>query len=464
MGGRHTATAIEEFRMDVKNEKEEREHWLAICRGHRIIKPKRIAIELSFAQNHFEKIKQGFFPRAMEDKWVIYYSRSVLYFHRSWTGYRIYTVKILRHENGYAIREFYVERNANIYSNTDDNEDIATITFLIANLLGIDVSSIFTSPNMGELDALKLWGHFGKMLFGPDCQDIQECSDGNSNMPHQEREEQHLGNNTPHSSKIIKFHPDFESLKTDVDKLRTELSMLVLERDALLYQECKNIEMAYMLSIGALEYKVYEIKCAILRLKRKMELIQAKKNRQEKIILSQIEASLDAEFAEYQAKLNEQVEKMNAALERSHGQLLTKKESRELKKLYHTIVKALHPDLHPDLIDAKIQLFHNAVEAYKSGDLNRLRIIDAMVSEPPVPTKKSVGLTVLMKEKERLTTLLQSINDSIAQIKSEFPYTMKSLVHSPEKIEARKTELEKHIMELSEVLATCTARMEKMLR
>jgi Mg2+ and Co2+ transporter CorA len=221
--------------------------------------------------------------------------------------------------------------------------------------------------------------------------------------------------------------------------------------------------MAYMLSIGALEFKAYEIECAIFRLKRKVELIQAKKNRQEKIVLSQIEASLDAEFAEYQEKLNERVEKMNAALERSHGQLLTEKESRELKKLYHAIVKALHPDLHPDLSDAKIQLFHNAVEAYQNSDLNRLRIIDTMVSEPVVPTKKSAGLAVLMKEKERLTTLLQSIKDSITQIKSEFPYTMKSLVHSPEKIEARKTELEKHIVELNEALAAYTARIEQML-
>ena len=273
-----------------------------------------------------------------------------------------------------------------------------------------------------------------------------------------------MDNSTQHSIKIINFHPDFESLKTDVDKLRTELSMLVLERDTLLYQECKNIEMAYMLSVGALEYKAYEIECAILRLKRKIELIQAKKNRQEKIILSQIEASLDEEFAEYQEKLNERVEKMNAALERSHGQLLTKKESHELKKLYHAIVKALHPDLHPDLNDAKIQLFHNAVEAYKHGDLNRLRIIDAMVSDPAARAKESDGLVVLMKEKERLATLLQSIKNSIIKIKSEFPYTMKSLVHSLEKIEVRKTELEEYIVELNDALVICTARMEKMLR
>ena len=54
-------------------------------------------------------------------------------------------------------------------------------------------------------------------------------------------------------SAIIPF-PDFQKLKDDVAKLRTELSMLLLERDELQYVICKNIEMEYMLKLGSLEY------------------------------------------------------------------------------------------------------------------------------------------------------------------------------------------------------------------
>ena len=264
-------------------------------------------------------------------------------------------------------------------------------------------------------------------------------------------------------SVILPF-PDFDNLKASVEKLRTELSMLVLERDELLYVECKNIEMAYMLAIGGLEYKAYEIECAIRRLKRKAELIQMKKNRQEKVVLSKIEELLDREFAEYQAKLNEQVDKMNAALERSHGELLSEEETRELKKLYRVIVKSLHPDLHPDLSEAKLQLFHNAVAAYEKGDISGLRIISAMVTASVLTEEKPDAISQLREEKERLFKLIKSVKDRILEIKSKYPYTMKSLVQSPEKIEVRKAELEVSMKQLKEMLAVYTAKIEEMLR
>ena len=124
------------------------------------------------------------------------------------------------------------------------------------------------------------------------------------------------------SDNVIVF-PDFEKLKSEVEKMRTELSMLLLERDELQFVICKNIETEYMLQLGSIEYKAYEAQCAALRLKRKIELIQAKKNRQEKVIISAIEKTLDNEFAEYQKQLDEQIDKMNDALNPSGGNMLS---------------------------------------------------------------------------------------------------------------------------------------------
>ena len=262
---------------------------------------------------------------------------------------------------------------------------------------------------------------------------------------------------------IILF-PEFVTLKQDVEKLRTEISMLLLERDELRLVICKNIETAYMLALGSLEYKAFELQCKVLRLRRKIDLIQAKKNRQEKIVLSAIEETLDEEFAEYQRQLDEQINKMNKALDHSKGTPLTEEETKEIKKIYRNIVKALHPDLHPEITPAQVQLFQNAVEAYEHGDLNSLRIISTMVAEPIVVEPSESALTVLAKEKERLSKTLELIRDQIAEIKSEFPYTMRELVESPEKIAEKKAEIEETLAELKEAYDFYSARLKEMLR
>lgn len=53
------------------------------------------------------------------------------------------------------------------------------------------------------------------------------------------------------SDNVIVF-PDFEKLKSEVEKMRTELSMLLLERDELQFVICKNIETEYMLKLGSI--------------------------------------------------------------------------------------------------------------------------------------------------------------------------------------------------------------------
>ena len=265
------------------------------------------------------------------------------------------------------------------------------------------------------------------------------------------------------SSNVIVF-PDFENLKNEVEKMSTELSMLLLERDELQFVICKNIETEYMLKLGSIEYKAYKAQCAALRLKRKIELIQAKKNRQEKVIISAIEETLDSEFAEYQKQLNEQIDKMNDALKRSKAEVLSNEDNKKFKKLYRKIVKALHPDINPDVSEAQVQLFDNAVSAYKNGDLNTLKIIGEMVGNSPLPEQHKDALTQLNEEKERLQNLLKVIRDSIEQIKSKYPYTMKEIIEDEEQTEQKKKELENILSQYNELISIYKAKIEEMIR
>lgn len=265
------------------------------------------------------------------------------------------------------------------------------------------------------------------------------------------------------SNNVILF-PDFEKLKNEVERMRTELSMLLLERDELQFVICKNIETEYMLKLGSIEYKAYESQCTFLRLKRKIELIQAKKNRQEKIIISDIEETLDIEFAEYQKQLDEQIDKMNDALKRSKAEFLSDEDNRELKKLYRKIVKSLHPDINSNVSEAQLQLFDNAVSAYKNGDLETLRIIGEMVGNNPLPEQNKDAMIQLVEDRERLHGLLKSIRESIDNIKAEYPYTMKDIVEDTEKTEQKKQELESIIEQYNELIVILKTKIKEMLR
>ena len=266
------------------------------------------------------------------------------------------------------------------------------------------------------------------------------------------------------ANNIILF-PDFQRLKEEIERMKTELSMLLLERDELQFVVSKNIDTRYMLELGGLEYKAYEAQCAALRLKRKIELIQALKNRQETVVMSAIEDTLDAEFAEYQQKLNEQIERMNEALERSQCEVLTDEENKELKKIYREVVKTLHPDLNPKVSEAQIKLFENAVQAYKNGDLGTLRIIHEMVADQKLPNDVELDTMSLLREKhEDLVKLIAAIRESIEKIKSQYPFTVLDILDDPQKLSERKKELQGIKSQYDDLIEFYTKKLHDMVK
>jgi hypothetical protein len=47
---------------------------------------KELPFQRDFPEKHFEKIKLGFNPQVMEEKWFVYFKNYTLNFHPSWTG------------------------------------------------------------------------------------------------------------------------------------------------------------------------------------------------------------------------------------------------------------------------------------------------------------------------------------------------------------------------------------------
>lgn len=219
-----------------------------------------------------------------------------------------------------------------------------------------------------------------------------------------------------------------------------------------------------MLIFGSLEYKVFSAFCKYHRLRRKRTLIQARINRKEKIDLSEIESILDLEFAEYKEKLDSKMDEINHAIYRSHLELLSKDDTILLKKLYRKIVRILHPDLNPELSEREKELFYNATESYKAGDLDTLQLIYDIVCTGEMDADNPLTGKSLMDEVKRLEDLVNKIQNDIDLIKSQSPYTWNIYVEDEEKKLDKLNTLKDELKSYQEAINTQEEYIEKLLR
>lgn len=92
-------------------------------------------MERAFTDHEYERILLGVVPEQMEDKWFIFVEDDTLYAHRSWTGYCIYRLSLLKAETGYVAGEAFVNRDESQYSGKDDQYDARLLLYLIDYLL-----------------------------------------------------------------------------------------------------------------------------------------------------------------------------------------------------------------------------------------------------------------------------------------------------------------------------------------
>jgi hypothetical protein len=231
------------------------------------------------------------------------------------------------------------------------------------------------------------------------------------------------------SDSKITISPRYAELLGDIETLRAELLTLFLEHDELTFHTCRDLKTAYMLKFGALEYKVYEWQCKVLRMKRKVELVRIQMNKNEPVDIAAIDAQLDIEYAEYMNNLDKMMDDINEALRREKGGKLSKEETAEIKKHYRAIVLRLHPDVNPDITEWERQLFENAVTAYKNAELDALRSIFLLMdTEKRDNAETRDTMKQLTERKRKLEEQINSVQDKISVIKKSFPYDKKTLL------------------------------------
>ena len=104
------------------------------------VKNKIVPLNVGFTDEKMKKIKLGFIPEEMEEKWFIYYDEEdeSLYLHRSWTGFCVFIVKFKKIDGGNAAVSAVVNDEAEQYKCSGDmeNEKRVCLSVIGATLLG----------------------------------------------------------------------------------------------------------------------------------------------------------------------------------------------------------------------------------------------------------------------------------------------------------------------------------------
>ncbi len=119
----------------IKIEKAKRSDW-KICDMPE--QTEHFTVDIVLTKDEFEKLKNGFIPKEMEDKWFIYFEDNKLYIHRSWTGFCIYIVSFT---DDYKISDVIVNRNPDEYTETNIKRDMIALQMRINALVGRQVNS-----------------------------------------------------------------------------------------------------------------------------------------------------------------------------------------------------------------------------------------------------------------------------------------------------------------------------------
>lgn len=94
-----------------------------------------LTVERRFNAAEMAKIRQGFQPWAMEDRWFAFFEDGTLYLHRSWSGHCIYEADFVVEDDKYIVQRLRVNRDTSQYKNTDDAEDINRFLSLVDDVL-----------------------------------------------------------------------------------------------------------------------------------------------------------------------------------------------------------------------------------------------------------------------------------------------------------------------------------------
>lgn len=118
--------------------------------------------------------------------------------------------------------------------------------------------------------------------------------------------------------------------------------------------------------------------------------------------------------------------------------------------------------MNPNATRTDIELLERAVTAYKSGDLETLRTLAALIGEQTLLETGQNAIYALLEERERLQELIRTVSAEIEAIKSREPYTLRARAEDAQEEQAYRDALESKRREYEALAKRYEARLRTM--
>lgn len=249
------------------------------------------------------------------------------------------------------------------------------------------------------------------------------------------------------------IHPEYMKYVYEVNKLRIKIAELITYRDSLKYHITKSLSIDYMLKIGALEYKLLQIRNSVEKDKRIIELVVDLN-----IPVEQTDSIINKEFLEQDCKLTLMGEAVNKAISDSQKKILSNQEIIELNSYYMPLVKDFSPEINLNISDEERLLFDTIKEKYILGNISEFKKFERF-------KKRELYFDELdgyKAEKIRLTNLIQNVNKENISIKSMYPYTEKLELSDENLFRRRKDAINKELYNQQDILEKLENKIKKL--
>lgn len=241
----------------------------------------------------------------------------------------------------------------------------------------------------------------------------------------------------------LSISAEYQVLLQTLGQFRDELAVLIADRDVLVNKIIPMLEAEYQVKIGILQYDLLMVKVEALRKRRKIELIQACVNRKELITMDDIENTLDREFEKWHEEINTLYERITMAQYHlnSFTGTLSAEDIKELRTLYLSLAKKLHPDLNPAFTEEIKALWLQVTDAYARSDLAEMRTLALLAGDFAIREQDLSAIDTVRQIIEDIKKRIHFFLGEISQRKSMFPYTIRNELQDAAWIESQKESL-----------------------